>query len=370
MFGTKFYELSLVKDYVSHWGLSEAARELIQNALDSASPFVYSFEPSMLNADDDSNEGAWVFRLKSEHSRLEPHHLLLGSTGKAQDASAIGSFGEGFKIALLVLTRMGYPVTILNNERTWKPRFRFNKQYGAEVLCVEEDLGSKATGLEFLVYGLSDTDRATIESCCLKMQSDVGQIIPTTKGDILVDRPGELYVGSLFVCKTDMKFGYNAKPEHLTLERDRQTVSDWDLRCLARDMWYDTKRYDEIAQMIFDDIPDMAYARYSSPELVKEAVYEVFKRENPGALIAESPSELKKMVEKGLVKTVYVGANVGHIVGNNFNYREDTKHLTRVQTPDQFLQSWFNAHHQGMSAMNKKHWDEQVMVAARKWIAS
>ena len=372
MFNAKFYELSLVKDYVSHWGLAEAARELIQNALDSSSPFLYSFEPMDYspNPEEPTEEHqGWSFHLKSENSRLEPHHLLLGSTGKAQDASAIGSFGEGFKIALLVLTRMGYPVIIFNNERTWRPRFRYNKAFGAEVLCVEEELGSKHHGLEFIVCGISDADRATIEACCLKMQSDIGQIIPTTMGDILLDRPGELYVGSLFVCKNEMKFGYNVKPEHITLERDRQTVSSWDLGCITRDMWYDTKRADEIAQMIFDDIPDMKYAQYSAPELIKAAVYEHFKREHPGAIVAESPSELKQMIERGLTKTVYIGGGPATILKSNFNYREDTAHLTRVQTPGEYLLSWFNAHKQGMSAMNRKHFEEQVLNEAKKWLA-
>jgi hypothetical protein len=40
----KTYELSLVKTYVASWGLAQAVRELIQNALDSDSPFVYEFK--------------------------------------------------------------------------------------------------------------------------------------------------------------------------------------------------------------------------------------------------------------------------------------------------------------------------------------
>jgi hypothetical protein len=151
---TTTYELSLVKEYVSHWGMKEAVRELIQNALDSASPFVYEFSSG--------EDGLWTLRLNSEFSALSPQSLLLGATSKAKDSDAIGSFGEGYKIALLVLTRLGYETGILNNDKLWKPKFRFNRNYGCEVLVVEETaLPNKVNrGLTFMVQGLTDEDKA------------------------------------------------------------------------------------------------------------------------------------------------------------------------------------------------------------------
>lgn len=366
MFGDKIYELSLVKDYVSHWGLAEAARELIQNALDSNSPFQYEFQ----QADPEMGNGSWVFKLNSINSRLEPHHLLLGSTTKAQDPAAIGSFGEGFKIAMLVLTRLGCSVNVYNNERVWVPFFRHSKLFGTEVLAIREVVPAKFTpGLSFWVSGLSDEDRATIEAGCLKMQSEIGEVIEVPQGQILLDRPGELYVGSLFVTKNDMHFGYNVNPDQLSLERDRQTVSDWDLRCLTRDMWYATGQHERIAQMIFDDVPDLYYARYAAPELVAAACYKKFKDEHPGALIAESPSEMKKMIDKGLTKTVYVGSNAGAVVKRNKSYTVDTFERTRVPTPAEFLKSWFNAEKKGMKPLTQKHFQDVVLKQAADWRA-
>ena len=365
MFGQKVYELSLVKDYVSHWGLAEAARELIQNALDSDSPFVYSFEPA---EGDGEVSRTWTLHLVSEHSRLEPHHLLLGSTSKAQDSKAIGSFGEGFKIALLVLTRLGFAAAVQNNETIWTPMFRHSRTFEREILCIaERKLSKSEPGLRFSIEGLSDADRAAIEACCLKMQPEVGQIVRTRFGDILLDRPGELYVGSLFITKNDMKFGYNIDPEHISLERDRQTVNDWDLRCKTRDMWYDTKRYDEIAKMIFDDVPDLYYARYSAPELVKEAVFEMFKAQHPGAVLAESPSELKKAIEKGITKTVYVGGGVHGLLSDYEIYKAHRDDVVPVQTPWMFCTSWLNANRKALGELNAKHFEEQVVEASKGW---
>ncbi len=77
-----------------------------------------------------------------------------------------------------------------------------------------------------------------IRASCLQMQDHIGAIKMTSKGDILLEKPGELYVGGLYICKTEMKYGYNIKPEFIKLERDRQTVSSYDLcdimNCFAR----------------------------------------------------------------------------------------------------------------------------------------
>ena len=104
----KTYELTLCKSYVSRWGVPEAIRELIQNALDSDSPFKYEWKRT--------REGAWVLVLMSEFTTLPPQTLLLGYTSKADDEESIGSFGEGYKLALLVLARNGYDIDMFNGD--------------------------------------------------------------------------------------------------------------------------------------------------------------------------------------------------------------------------------------------------------------
>jgi len=81
------YELPLTKGYVADWRMQHAVRELIQNALDSESPFEWTLDGAQL-------------RITSRHTVLGVETLLLGSTSKAENADAIGNFGEGYKIAL------------------------------------------------------------------------------------------------------------------------------------------------------------------------------------------------------------------------------------------------------------------------------
>lgn len=341
MEATTTYELSLVKEYVSRWGMKEAVRELIQNALDSASPFVYEF----ITEDHES----FGLRLNSEFTTLSPQTLLLGATSKADDKDAIGSFGEGYKIALLVLTRMGYEVGVLNGDRLWKPRFRFNRRFGCEVLVIDEtQLPNKVNnGLTFQVEGLSKDDVAEVVASCLRMQDDIGAIKQTTMGDILLDRPKELYVGGLFICKTDMEFGYNVKPEHLRLERDRQTVSGWELAALTCNMWYETKDYSRIADLIAQECPDLEYAKYDSPDMVKEACYQHFREKHPGAVIAKTDTELKALVKQGM--TVYAGGGGYYTaVSSSRSYRAENHAVHRVEQPHEALTLWLSANRKAM----------------------
>lgn len=356
---TRSFELSLTRNYVSRWGMAQAVRELIQNALDSTSPFQYEF------ARDDDRE-AYTLLLTSEFTTLTPQTLLLGSTSKSDQRDAIGSFGEGYKIALLVLTRLGYDVEMRNGDVLWRPRFRHNAKFGEELLVIDESpLTDKLNkGLTFAVANLTKSDVEEIRASCLQMQKDVGETKRTHLGDILIERPGKLYVGGLFVCNTELKFGYNAKPEHLKLERDRQTVGSWDLQCLTRDMWYATEEWDRIAGFIKDKVPDLEYAEYSSPEMVKEACYQLFKAEHPGAVAASSHAELKSLVAQGMTKTIVVNSVWHANVTSARSYRSQP--VIRVQSPHERLSAWFEKAKYDMADKHKATFRD-LLDQAKSW---
>lgn len=356
----KTYELSLVKTYVAHWGMAQAVRELIQNSLDSDSPFVYEFSP-------DGDRQMLV--LTSEFSSLTPQSLLLGATSKATDEASIGSFGEGYKIALLVLTREGYDVTILNGQLVWTPRFKMSRSFEQEVLAIDESYSStKHTGLSFIVRGLTDSDVESIRKSCLRMQDHIGGIKRTAYGDILLDKPGELYVGSLFICTTEMKFGYNVLPQYIQLERDRETVSSWDLKNITLKMWYDTKEYERIANMIKEEIPDIEYSNYDSPELVKAACYQIFKEEHPGAIIAESPADMKKKIAAGMTKTVYIGGGMYHAVSRYSGYQRESRQTYAAQrSPHVRMLEFLSKHRSQMKGSSIDAFEALMKEAQRNW---
>lgn len=342
---SRIYELPLSRDYVKHWGLVEAVREIFQNAIDSESPFEYTI-------------GANYISITSKFSKLEPKTLLLGSTSKSDNPDAIGSFGEGYKIALLVLTRENRSVLIHNGELLWTPEFTMSHQFGEEILCIRESKRSegRGKGLTFVINDLSQSEIQQITATNMHMWKSVGEVIDTSRGQIMIDHPGKLFVNGLFVCDTELKFGYNIKPEYLKLERDRQTVSSFDLKWTAKDMWFETGRYDEIAKMISDDYPDMEHANYGTPAMVKEACYQIFIEQHPGSVAASSQSELKELVAKGMERVVYISGSYYSVVTSAKSYAENV--TIKLHTPQEILADWFRE--------NRSHMRREAIVAFKE----
>lgn len=294
------YPLPFTKNYIRHWGIVEAIRELFQNQLDSDSPFEYSI--------DMAEDRSLTLSLTSRNITLSPKTLLLGATTKAEAKDKIGSFGEGYKMALLVLTRENRKVTVKNGDYIWTPEFVHSHQYDDEILVINSELAPERNdGITYVIENIDSSEMDQIKQSNLHMEPNIGEIIETSKGRILLDQKGKLYVNGLFVCKTELKYSYDMKPEYLRLERDRQTVSSFDLQWLTKDMWFETDRHEQMAKDMEDGIADLEYGHHGSPQMVKEACYQYFIQKNPGAIAVSNQEELDKLVKDGMTNTVYVG---------------------------------------------------------------
>lgn len=95
----KTIELSLSPKYVSGWGVEEAVREILQNAIDQKAD----------GAEVSVSYDRETLSILTDGARLKTSTLLLGESGK-DDERYIGKYGEGYKLALLVLTRERKPV--------------------------------------------------------------------------------------------------------------------------------------------------------------------------------------------------------------------------------------------------------------------
>lgn len=235
-------ELTISPNYVPSWGIVEAIRELFQNALDQ-------------QKQNPTNEMSWEYdpeaqclRICNKYSVLTANSLLLGQTTKADDKSTIGQFGEGYKIAALVLLRNGKQITFYNYGagEIWRPRFVNSRRFGTQVLTFFID--KKAfwekvpdSDLTIEIEGITEEEyMQQIAPSNLHIRHDYSVIDSTVYGDI-IDIPGKVFVNGLFVCDFEpYKYGYNFKPEYLKLDRDRKMVSDFDLRWIASRVWSKT----------------------------------------------------------------------------------------------------------------------------------
>lgn len=352
----KTYKLPMSASYVRHWGLSEAVRELLQNHIDSP-------ESGSLTWGSDS------LAITNNDITIPSSSLVLGGTTKADDNQMIGSFGEGFKLALLVLVRMGYGVRVENGDLTWMPYMKMCEQYGTEILHIEEtheDRGLR--NLSFIIKGLDEDDREIITQSCLLLQKPDADVIDTTMGQILPSRKGELYVGGLYICDTGFMYGYNFKPEFMRLERDRQTVADWELKVATKDIWYATEQWDRIATMMRDKVEDVALAEYYNIGFIKEACYKLFMKENPNKVVAKSQEELDRYVKAGMAERVVFISSPSYAAGvtTHKDYSNSIRKWGQASTPYEDLQKFFNTNSPRMR-MEVKHNFQKLLEQAKEW---
>ena len=220
----KKYELSLSRNYVSSWGVEEAIRELLQNAKDSDG------EEKILI---DSEEG--LITIINKNTSIPSSTLLLGNTSKKDDLDKIGQFGEGYKLALLVLLREGKEVLIRNGDKLWIPNFEYSETFGCEVLCINETNDS-GNDLIFEISGFDDHELHELQNQFLGINGKTYNAIETSYGQILTDPQfkGKIFVEGLPVYEDDnFNYGYNFEARYVTLDRDRKSINIYELKRLT-----------------------------------------------------------------------------------------------------------------------------------------
>jgi hypothetical protein len=255
------FELSISPDYVPDWKLTDAIREIFQNALDQQ-----TVNPENKMDWDFSVEDE-CFWISSKDSKLTKDTLLFGCSSKTDDYRTIGTFGEGYKLALLVLTRLKYKVKIYNHAdgEVWTPKIINSRRYGGKILVIdiEKHIFSKTpdNNLTFMIDGVDAADIADIGLTNLHMKKPK-KTIETSFGHILCDdrHKGKVFVNGLFISKQkNYKYGYDVKPEFLTIGRDRNLINSFDLSWLTSRMWLECNKPGVVSKLVHENAADTIY---------------------------------------------------------------------------------------------------------------
>ena len=336
-------ELSLASDYVPSWTIVDAIRELFQNALDQ--------EVQMPD-----NTASWsykdgIFKISNKTSTLETKSLLLGATTKEGDDRTIGQFGEGYKIATLVLLRNAKQVTIYNYglREVWRPRFVKSRRFGTDILTffIDKEYPWKQVpdnDLTIEVTGLTDEEWfEQIVPANLHLQSDVKIEESNEYGEALsaTRHAGLVFVNGLYVCKYEpYHFGYNFIPGSLKLDRDRKLASDFDLRWLASKLWINSPRAIEFVEQ---DLADVSYlsdmSRYSSSINISNEAFERFRLVHGPRAVPVTTQEEADKVPAGY-KPVIVNNNYMNLIIGSSAYEEPEDDSI---DPLDKLQQWFES---------------------------
>lgn len=337
------YEMSLSPNYVPEWGVVEAVRELFQNAIDQQ----IVVEDNEMFFDYD---GVSVLRIGNKKSVLEARSLLMGSTTKKKDDRTIGQHGEGYKVATLVLSRIGRVVTFYNYgmREVWKPRLVNSRRYDSQILTFFVDKkhiwqSVPDHNLSIEVEGITPEDYEAIKASNLHLQ-DVGSVIETSKGRILEDErfKGKVYVNGLYVCDyKQYECGYDFKPQYVKLDRDRKLMSDFDLQWLSSSMWNTANEPDKLVALAKEGKADTLYSGYqgvTNSSSVYDTAHEAFKREHGENAVPVSKQEELSRVSSSY-KAIIVPEAYQQLIVRSSQY-EAPKPENTVKL-DKKLSDWF-----------------------------
>lgn len=275
------YELTLTQNYVSDWTFCDAIRELIQNGTDQE----IIDGGNKFSVDYDYNTK--ILKLINSKSKLSINTLLLGRSSKNNNEDTVGQFGEGYKIAALVLNRLGKTFTIFNNERNeiWTSKFKNSKKWKEKILSFYVDkTPTDNTGLVIEIQNVEQNEYSDLYKVWLgfyKEEYDIEKI-ETKYGDIFLneDLKNRIFVNGLSVdCSEMMEYGYNFKPKYIKLERDRKTCDSWQARditslMIAEAMVKGNLKIDTVKMMIEKNVDDVYNLEFNG---YKENVSEVKK---------------------------------------------------------------------------------------------
>jgi len=350
------YELTLTENYVSDWDFYDAIRELIQNGtdqeiLDTSNHFDMIYDP-----------GEKVLRFVNATSKLKINTLLLGRSSKTNNSDTVGQFGEGYKIAALVLNRIGKTFTIYNNNKNevWTSKFTNSKKWLEKILqftVTKKETDNK--GLVIEVGNVTYWEYEGIADIWLQRYEEKNDVekIPTMYGEILLndELSGRIFVNGLSVnSKNEMHYGYNFKPKYIKLERDRRTCDDWEMGYVTTRMICEAVlagslsiyEVTKLADMDAKDIYHMSFTYYEeNVAKVKELLLQQFDAQYLDSIPVETQEEYNRVKTYG-GKPVIVPQPIARMLKDTMRARIkklSMENLDDIPTVKEQLERWLNA---------------------------
>lgn len=283
------FTLPISSEYVNHWGLWQAIRELIQNAYDQeiSDP---ECKIEIFHTDD------WLY-IHTSTGRLEPSTLILGNTSKKADDRLIGVYGEGYKLALLVLCRLGHTPFIHQGKDIWAPKIEYDEQFKSDVLNIHvSQVDREQKGVLFCVGNLPETTWTELQENLIDIRS-----IDTILRD--PSQEGRVYVGGLFVAKIpEFKYGYALSPKSIKLDRDRGMVKNFDLSYLTSLLWAKETKTAEVYNLTRQETMDVRYLEYASTSEYKPQPLSTYFHTQHGesAVPVSSQDEVERATKAGV----------------------------------------------------------------------
>ena len=250
---TQVINYFISKDYVPDWTINEAIREIMQNFLDYGE---YTTKIDILSTLTTRVEltNSW----KPENLNF----LIIGSSSK--DANDRGKYGEGLKLAALVLLRNDFRLTVRTTTHTVRFALCDNKE-ATQTLGVNIYKHDEVIDRPFTVS--FDNPSGVFEHYVDNIIKPIDIIHHLEGVGSIVNKPkGNIYVGGLFVCNlTGYNYSYDFYANKVPLDRDRSVPREFDVKFYAGKIQETFKNFDisgHSADVTYSNIPNSLLTSY------------------------------------------------------------------------------------------------------------
>tara|TARA_R110002126_G_scaffold104356_3_gene237847 strand:+ start:1951 stop:3018 length:1068 start_codon:yes stop_codon:yes gene_type:complete len=304
----------ITADYCPDWTRLDVAREYLTNALDSPQNWEVTFD----------DKGAMYIR--SLNTKLHPSVLALGVSSNRDDSSAVGTHGEGLVVSMAVALREGLDLIFYNDDRDWTPKFEHHPQFDKEVLVIYATPTETYNEESFIVKisGYTEDELEEITKRCLYLQKDetLGKVGTCHMGRVLFDKKGDLYVGGVWVTKTNLDYTYDFNPEFLHLNRDRKTVEHWDLKTSVAKIQQLVSAPEFVAKLVEEKSIDVDYLQYTPvTKAIKDECFKLYQNKYDGKMLASSQTEVSTKEAEGYSNLIVENDTFSGVVQSSEGYK-------------------------------------------------
>jgi len=239
-------------NYISNWTNIDAMREIIQEMLDVKYMYKcdgkFSYIKNKLVVTD-SGPG------------LNKKDLALGVSNKTNIDGAIGQFGEGMKLAMLVAARNNREMSVRTKDFIIKPAIEYNKDLEIDTLTLTvNNTSTDFIGTQF-IYECTQQEFIELKNLFVETNDNFQVLESTERGDVLSPR-GYIFINGALASKfteRNLMFSYNFinnKELKEAQNRDRKIV---DSNILYKNIAYiigkitNTKLITKFLKNIFDE---------------------------------------------------------------------------------------------------------------------
>jgi sulfur carrier protein ThiS len=333
--------LAIDKNYCSTWGVFEGCREFLQNAKDADED---GYKMTIEHFPRTSR-----LEISNAHIYVDPAKLLILGKSDKTPGEKRGQFGEGFVLGTLALIRKGHDVKFVNGDLSWTVAFEQpdvgHPFEGQELLTFKSrKISVRETSFKVEVEGITTDIWAALRKLFLFLDPPKPADTHETQQGTLLLAPelvGKVFSRGIFVRQfEDLSCGYDMK--HLTLDRDRRMVDEWDLHYKLGHLWQEVcKLQPELAaprvyEMAKANAAEVRNLKYHADEKLLKSVRDRFEAEHSvdaspvtsmaAAKEAESigakpvvvSTTLKELLEKGGLSAETVAAKMEGTVEARF----------------------------------------------------